>query len=206
MIKVICTLISIYFFSLLVSGQKDDFDYQVTNDGGEIAREGRNYSFSNIEDIIRINDDVCFGFNFKNKELACINGKALPPFECQDFFIDDYTIIDDVIYLYSSTIISCKQNGDFKDTKMALRLKLVLKDDSGDQLNFEKKEDLFVASIKGNFSLLVQMEMAEYNNQNIEMLNWKSVLDLYDELPTNPKYLIFTSFEEKEMNFFQIKH
>ena len=175
--------------------------HNLRNNAGEVAREGCMFSYTEIENY----DYLFFGFKGNNKALACVNGKSIPPFECQDFFIDDYSIVDDVLYLYSSTIINCKKEGDFEDIKMAIRLKLVLKDDFGDKLSFKKKEDLFVASIKGNFSLFVKMEMAEYNNQNIETLNWKSVLDLFDELNTNPKILIFTSFEESEMEFLRYK-
>ncbi|MDD2636245.1 MAG: hypothetical protein PHW82_12205 [Bacteroidales bacterium] len=173
---------------------------QINHDSVELAREGRNYSFTNINELFNSQEIVYFGYNLENRELACINGKALPPFECKDFFVNNYKLSGNTVYLNTKTSISCKRDSEFQDTEVNVRLKIITKDKYSKPINFVKKGNLLLFPVKNDFNLYVVMEMS-YNLKGETETEWKPVLDLYDTLPTNPKYLIFTSFEVRLCNF-----
>ncbi len=201
MVKLIYTLISLCVFSLLASGQNNNVDYQVTDDGGEVAREGRRYQFSIHDTVYDYLKQLYFGINPQNEKLACVNGKSLPPFECEDFFTNNYNLAGNTAYLNTTTTISCKKGSDFEDKQVDIRLKVIATDFSGKQLAFVKKDNLIVLPIKNNFYLYVIMEML-YNKQGGNQAEWEPVLDAFDALPTNPAYLIFTSFNISELQFY----
>lgn len=174
---------------------------KLSHNNGELAREGRKYSFIGVNDSFNTQENIYFGFNFSNKELACVNGKALPPYECKDFFIDNYNLSNNAVYLNSKTDVSCKIGHDFEDTQVDVLLKIIATDSKGKPIDFIKKENLLLLPVNGDFDLYVVMEMS-YNLKGETEVEWKPVLELYDSLPTNPKYLIFTSFEESTFQFY----
>jgi|AntAceMinimDraft_14_1070370.scaffolds.fasta_scaffold47454_2 hypothetical protein len=204
------TFISIVFLLTAFYSQSQELvkfpeGVKISHDNGEVAREGRHYSFTGVNESFNTLENIYFGFNHENKELACVNGKDLPPFECKDFFIDNYNFSGNALYLYSKTIISCKIDYQFEDTEVDIRLKIIATDVFGEPIDFIKKENLLVLPIIGDFDLYVVMEMF-YNLEGETEVEWKPVLDLFDYLPTNPKYLIFTSFEESSLQFYNFEN
>ncbi|MGC9330732.1 MAG: hypothetical protein ACP5DZ_02510 [Bacteroidales bacterium] len=143
MLKLSYILISLCVFCSLATGQDIDGHFQVTNNGGEVAREGRVFSYTlNAPG----NDHYVLKIHPGDSSLACINGAVKPPFNCKDYFTEKHELENNTLYLYTQTVTRYKSAHEFIEKNVPARLKISAK--SGNNVFKEEKKIHYFACIR----------------------------------------------------------
>ncbi|HNY45150.1 MAG TPA: hypothetical protein PKH15_10720, partial [Bacteroidales bacterium] len=93
-------IILLFFSNYLFSQTPTTISVTITNDGNEVARIGRTYTYT----YSNWNENCyAWGFDKTNTNLACINGNDQPPWNCANYFTSSSSIESNVVYLNTST-------------------------------------------------------------------------------------------------------
>lgn len=201
-IKIILAIVVIYGFCFKANCQNNTIipnDIIISHDGGEVAREGRVYSYANINN----NDTLFWGFDITDTNIACINGNSKPPFECKNYFTDSIEIVGNTAYLYAETLVRYISKNELKERPVKARLILTATSLKQDEINFVKSTNMLYLALDRDFNVSVKIELlgptdCKWRNDADSIMysgKWASALDVFDAMPTDPNYLIFTSFD-----------
>jgi hypothetical protein len=181
-----------------------------TNDGGEVAREGRifTYTYSNWG-----NACYAWGFDKTNANLGCINGNDQPTWNCADWFTTSSSISGNVAYLNTSTTVRyITTSGSYTNGTLSARLKFTATTTGGTPINFGQNGNIIFVPVTENFRIEVEIQLygpggaiwGTPANPGNYAFSWNSALNVFDALHTDPNYQIYTSYDNSETGFYTI--
>lgn len=181
-----------------------------TNDAGEVAREGRifTYAYSNWG-----NDCYAWGFNKTNTNLGCINGNDTPPWNCANSFTTSSSISGNTAYLNTSTTVRyMTTSGSYTNGNLSARLKFTATTTGGTPINFGQNGNIIFVPVSENFRIEVEIQLygpgsaiwGTPANSGNYAYTWNSALNVFDALHTDPSYQIYTSYDNSETGFYTI--
>ncbi|MGC9330730.1 MAG: T9SS type A sorting domain-containing protein [Bacteroidales bacterium] len=197
---------------IMISGQTPaSISVSESNDGGEVAREGRvfTYTYGSWG-----NDCYAWGFDKSNTSLGCINGYDQPPWNCADWFTTSSSISGNVAYLNTSTTVRyITTSGSYTNGTLSARLKFTATTTGGTPINFGQNGNIIFVPVTENFKIKVEIQLygptnaiwgtsTPGGNPNNYSSSWESALNVFDALHTDQNYQIYTSYNNSEAGFY----